>query len=195
MVIRAMTEADAAEVSALMRRSYDRVLVHYHSPEMLAHFREHATPESLTEQLGRKEVVVVADAAGRIVATGGLGWFDDPDAPREDQAAVCEAAANRRVSNLFVAVDLIGRGIGRALLDHLVRLAEAEGARRLHVASSRNAVNFYQRAGFTVDPAPPSGIPEVTWLVMELFAEDGRGMARPLTRPVNDAPSGGPSKT
>ena len=167
MLIREMTDADAEGVSALILRSYDRVLVHYHSPEMLTRFREHATPESLIEQLGRKEVFVVEDA-GRVVATGGLGWFDDPKVPREEQAAVYEAAADRRVSNLFVAVDLIGRGIGRRLLDHLVGLAEAEGAERLHVASSRNAVSFYQRAGFTLDPDPPREIPEITWLLMGL---------------------------
>ena len=159
-----MTEADAEEVSALILRSYDRVLVHYHSPEMLARFAEHATPESLAEQLGRKEVFVVEDA-GRIVAVGGLGWFDDPERPRDEQAGVYEACADRRVSNLFVAVDLIGRGIGRTLLGHLVGLAEAEGAVRLHVASSRNAVSFYERAGFALDPDPPTDIPEITWLL------------------------------
>ena len=174
MRIRPMTEADSEEVSALIFRSYDRVLVHYHSPEMLARFGEHATPESLIEQLGRKEVFVIEDA-GRIVATGGLGWFDDPSTPREDQAAVYEDAADRRVTNLFVAVDLIGRGIGRTLLDHLVRLAEADGAQRLHVASSRNAVSFYERAGFVVDPAPPTDIPEITWLLQSLPGETAAG--------------------
>jgi GNAT superfamily N-acetyltransferase len=164
MLLRGMTEADAEEVSALIFRSYDRVLVHYHSPELIERFREHATPESLIEQLGRKEVFVVEDA-GRIVATGGLGWFDDPDRPRNGQDDVYEASADRRVSNLFVVVDLIGRGIGRNLLDHLVRLAEAEGAVRLHVASSRNAVSFYERAGFRIDPEPPSEVPEITWLI------------------------------
>ena len=163
MLTRRMTDADAAEVSALIFRSYDRVLVHYHSPELIARFREHATPESLIEQLGRKEVYVVEDA-GRIVATGGLGWFDDPQRPHEEQAEVYVDAADRRVSNLFVAVDLIGRGIGRALLDNLVRLAEAQGAVRLHAASSRNAVSFYERAGFHLDPDPPREVPEITWL-------------------------------
>jgi putative acetyltransferase len=165
MLIRPMTEADAEAVSALMLRSYDRVLVHYHSPELIARFREHARPESLREQLGRKEILVVEDA-GRIVATGGLGWFDDPDQPGGDRDAV---AADRRVSNLFVAVDLLGSGIGRRLLDHLVRIAEADGAQRLRVASSRNAVSFYERAGFLVDPDPPDReIPEITWLLRRL---------------------------
>ena len=39
MPIRHMTAADAEEVSALIDRSYDRVLVHYHSPELVARFR------------------------------------------------------------------------------------------------------------------------------------------------------------
>ncbi len=170
MLTRPMTDADAEEVSALILRSYDRVLVHYHSPEMLARLREHATPESLIEQLGRKEVFVVEDA-GRIVATGGLGWFDDPVRPRAEQAKVYEQAADRRVSNLFVAVDLIGRGFGRRLLDHLVRLAASEGAQHLRVASSRNAVSFYERAGFALDPDFPGDSPEITWLVRPVDAE------------------------
>jgi GNAT superfamily N-acetyltransferase len=167
MVIRQMTEADAGEVSALILRSYDHVLVHYHSPEMLARFREHATPESLIEQLGRKEVFVVEDA-GRIVAVGGLSCFDDPQVPRDDPAEVYEDASDRRITNLFVAVDVIGRGIGRRLLDHLVALAQQEGTVRLHVASSRNAVSFYERAGFALDPDPPTAIPEITWLLRQL---------------------------
>ena len=169
MLTRPMTDADAEEVSALILRSYDRVLVHYHSPEMLARFREHATPESLIEQLGRKEVFVVEDA-GRIVATGGLGWFDDLARLRAERAKVDEHAADRRVSNLFVAVDLIGRGMGRRLLDHLVRLAASEGTQHLRVASSRNAVSFYERAGFALDPDPPGDIPEITWLVRPVNA-------------------------
>jgi GNAT superfamily N-acetyltransferase len=170
MLIRRMTAADAEEVAALIERSYDRVLVHYHSPELIDRFREHATPESLIEQLGRKEVFVVEDA-GRIVATGGLGWFDDPGLPRDEQAGVYEDAVDRRVSNLFVAVDLIGRGIGRVLLDHLISLADAEGAVRLHVASSRNAVSFYERAGFHLDSDPPSEAPEITWLLRPAYGD------------------------
>ena len=52
--------------------------MHYHSPrDAPALQTSTATPESLIEQLGRKEVFVAEDV-GRIVATGGLGWLD-PD--------------------------------------------------------------------------------------------------------------------
>jgi ribosomal protein S18 acetylase RimI-like enzyme len=166
MLIRKMTGEDAEAVSALVFRSYDQVLVHYQSPEVLASFREHETPEGLRQQLGRKQLFVAEDA-GRVVAVGGLGWMDAPYLPREVQAEAYAPGADRRITNLFVAVDLIGRGIGRMLLDHLVALAQAAGARRLHVASAPNAVSFYERAGFTIDPDPPVEIPEITWLVRE----------------------------
>jgi GNAT superfamily N-acetyltransferase len=67
-----------------------------------------------------------------------------------------------------VTVELIGHGIGRRLLDHLVALAKSGGTQRLHVASTPNTVGFYERAGFGIDPDPPAEIPEITWLVREL---------------------------
>jgi GNAT superfamily N-acetyltransferase len=167
MVIREMTEADAEAVSALVLRVYDRVLVHYQSPQTLAGFRQHETPESLRQQLGRKRLFVVEDR-GRIVAVGGLGWMDAPYIPPEVQAEAYAPGADRRITNLFVAVDRIGQGIGRTLLDHLVALAVADGAGRLRLVSTPNAVSFYERAGFSVDPDPPSEVPEVTWMVREL---------------------------
>jgi putative acetyltransferase len=157
MLIRPMTPADAQEVSTLIGRSYDRVLVHYHSAAVITKFREHATAESLCEQLGRKEVYVVEER-GRIIATGGLGWFD------EEQ----KAGSDLRVTNLFVAVDRLGQGIGRVLLDHLIGLAHSRGASVLHVASSRSAVSFYERAGFGIDAVPPTAIPEITWMTKRL---------------------------
>jgi GNAT superfamily N-acetyltransferase len=170
MLIRKMIREDAEAVSALVLRSYDQVLVHYQSQEVLASFREHETPESLRQQLGRKELFVAEDG-DRIVAVGGLGWMDAPYLPREAQAEAYAPGADRRITNLFVTVDLIGRGIGRTLLDHLIALARNEGAPRLRLVSTPNAVGFYERAGFKTDPDPPAEIPEVTWMVRDLPAE------------------------
>jgi GNAT superfamily N-acetyltransferase len=167
MLIRRMSSADAAAVSALVLRVYDQVLVHYQSPEVLAGFREHETPESLRQQLGRKELFVVEDGE-RIVAVGGLGWMDAPYLPPEAPQGAFAPGADRRITNLFVAVDRIGQGIGRRLLDHLVERATADGASRLRLVSTPNAVSFYERAGFSIDPDPPAEVPEVTWMILDL---------------------------
>jgi GNAT superfamily N-acetyltransferase len=162
-----MTEADAEAVSAMVLRVYDQVLVQYQSTETLSAFREHETPESLRQQLGRKRLFVVEED-GRIIAVGGLGWMDAPYLPPEVQEEAYLPGADRRITNLFVAVDRIGQGVGRSLLDRLVALAKAEGAGRLRLVSTPNAVSFYERAGFHVDPHPPTEVPEVTWLLQHL---------------------------
>jgi GNAT superfamily N-acetyltransferase len=137
------------------------MLVHYPSAEMLATFREHATPQGMRRRLGRKELFV-AEEGDRIVSVGGLGWMDAPYLPDEVRAAAHEPGADRRITDLLVAVDHIGRGIGRLLLDHLIALSESAGAPHLHLISTPNAVSFYERAGFVIDPAPLADIPEVT---------------------------------
>lgn len=53
-----------------------------------------------------------------------------------------------RLRALFVAGGIQGRGLGRALLECMERLALSHGRRRLHGAMSLNAVAFYERAGF-----------------------------------------------
>ena len=71
--------------------------------------------------------------------------------------------ADRRVSNLFVAVDLIGRGIGRRLLDHIVRLAEAEA----HCACTSPAAATRERLRtrrLRHRRDPPTDVP-ITWLL------------------------------
>jgi GNAT superfamily N-acetyltransferase len=53
-----------------------------------------------------------------------------------------------RLRALFVAGSTQGRGLGRALLACIERLAQARGLTRLHGAMSLNAVPFYARAGY-----------------------------------------------
>ena len=67
---------------------------------------------------------------------------------------------------------------GTRLLAHIAEVAKSTGADRLHVPSSRNAIGFYERAGFSVDNAQPDAAIEITWMTMQL-----RGPAERAYRP------------
>jgi GNAT superfamily N-acetyltransferase len=70
------------------------------------------------------------------------------------------------VSNMFVREDLRGRGIGSALLSAIVAAARERGYARLVLSPSRDALQFYRRAGF---------------LVPDESLGDDRLLVRPLT--------------
>jgi GNAT superfamily N-acetyltransferase len=54
------------------------------------------------------------------------------------------------VSNMFVLEPFRNRGVGAALLDAVVAVADQRGYARLVLSPSERAVPFYRRAGFVV---------------------------------------------
>lgn len=61
------------------------------------------------------------------------------------------AADEAHLLNLCLAPEVHGRGLGRLLLDHVVAVAEAKGARVIFLEvrpSNQRAVQLYLRAGF-----------------------------------------------
>ena len=60
--------------------------------------------------------------------------------PREDGDA--------ELDGLFVEPDAWGRGIGRRLVDQMVRAAHGRGCRALNVVSNKRALGFYLKCGF-----------------------------------------------
>jgi GNAT superfamily N-acetyltransferase len=61
--------------------------------------------------------------------------------------AAGERPHEAQINLLFVEPDAIGTGAGRALWDHLVAKARAEGYRRLRIESDPFALGFYQSMG------------------------------------------------
>jgi GNAT superfamily N-acetyltransferase len=151
MLIRRMQASDVKAVADLALRSYDGVLAEYHSPPVVARFRNEVTVESLLQQMEWKRLFVVEDA-GEVIATGAVANFDSPEEPKHV------------VSQFYVRPDRQSRGVGKHLLGHLIAVAADLGADILHVPSSRNAVRFYGRAGFVVDDLQPSADLEITWM-------------------------------
>ena len=84
-------------------------------------------------------------AAGRVMVLveedTPLGFYALDPGERRDEA---------EISLLFVEPAVIGRGIGRALWDHAVARARAQGLRRLKVLSDPFALGFYRAVGATL---------------------------------------------
>jgi GNAT superfamily N-acetyltransferase len=51
------------------------------------------------------------------------------------------------LEHLWVGPDMIGHGVGRALLDHAGSTARASGAKKLKIISDPNAEGFYSKMG------------------------------------------------
>jgi ribosomal protein S18 acetylase RimI-like enzyme len=83
--------------------------------------------------------------------------------------AVAEGDGTWEVTNTAVTEEARGRGIGRALLEHAVSAARADGAGRMVLATAAadvGALRFYQRCGFRMTRVvqdafvPQTGYPE-----------------------------------
>ena len=155
MLIRRMRDDDAEPVVELALANYDGVMAEHHTAEILAGFRADVTPQLFRDQMAWKRVFVTEEA-GEVVATGALVDFGSPGSPKYT------------VSQFYVRSDVHGRGIGTGLLAHICEAASSTGADRLHVPSSRNAIGFYEHAGFSVDSAQPDAAIEITWMTMPL---------------------------
>ena len=155
MLIRRMTESDIDAVLDLMQRNDDGILAEFHSAEVLAEFRAEMTPQDEREHMVRNQVFVVEEE-GQVVATGALADLGTSREPRYI------------VSQFAVRPDRHRRGIGTLLLAHLVSGALDVHTDTLHVPSSRNAIPFYEHAGFTIDALQPDTAIEITWMTKRL---------------------------
>ncbi|HVE50759.1 MAG TPA: GNAT family N-acetyltransferase [Casimicrobiaceae bacterium] len=91
-------------------------------------------------------------------------------------AAWYRAAATTKLDRLYVLPAFQGRGIGRAMIEHIERQARADGATRLVLnVNKRNAstIALYRRCGFAVDE-------EVVVDIGEGFVMDDYVMGKPL---------------
>ena len=72
-----------------------------------------------------------------------LGWIDD-----EPVATGMLDLANNEVGALFVLPQFIGRGYGKAMLDHLEDVARALEIKEVVLDATLNAASFYRACGY-----------------------------------------------
>lgn len=138
----ALRPAERRDVKAIV--GLIRALAEY---ENLAHLVQ-ATPQTLTPHLfGPRPVVesVVAESEGRVVAFA--LFFTN--------FSTFLALPGLYLEDLFVEPEQRGRGIGRALMEHLARLSATRGYGRFEWSVldwNADAIRFYERMGATVMP-------------------------------------------
>ncbi len=109
-----------------------------------------------------KDLEVLGDPAGKIVAKGGgvLFALDDDGAVVGCCALMALADGGFEVAKMAVADSHKGRGIGRELMAACIGRARSVGARRLYLETNSGlapALGLYRRFGFVeVQPAEPS---------------------------------------
>lgn len=157
MVIRLADKNDIEGIKTLIDRNFDEIISKYHSPETVKKFKDFNSAERLKEQLQWK-IIYVASDKDRIVATGAFADFGTAEKSKFS------------VSNLYVLPELHGRGIGSEIMKILVRHAKERDAGSFHVPSTRNAVAFYEKCGFSVDSVQPEAEDEIAWMTMVLNA-------------------------
>lgn len=138
-------EALTSAVAASLIEELNRDLSADYPEPGTTHFR--LDPDEVAAGNG---IFVVARWEGRPVGCGALRCIRDPELTRELGPRVGE------LKRMYVARDLRGKGIGRALLDRLEAEARNLGLDRLVLETgvrSPEALALYRRAGFTGIPA------------------------------------------
>lgn len=150
--IRKASSPDIAAIAKIIADNFDRAMPE-HSPAVLEKFKSHCSAEILESQLKWKQVFVVCRNE-MVIGTGALVNFGTPE------------QAKWSISNFFIAVGDHGKGYGAKLLNHLLTTARAQNVAILYVPSSRTAIEFYRKFGFTEDAVQPPEdvVDEITWL-------------------------------
>lgn len=139
LTIRAAAGPDMAEIDALLARSYPALLKDHYPPSLLVT----AVPIISRAQprlIASGTYFVVVDR-NKIVGAG--GWTG------ERSVHGIASAADGHIRHVVTDHRQVRRGIGRALIRHIVSDARTSGVRRLECLSTLMAVPFYAACGFT----------------------------------------------
>lgn len=140
---RGATPADAAAIDRVFRASFCATFAHLYRPADLAAFLEQFTLDAWHAEIGDSAYAFeVAERPSEIVGYAKLGPVKFP---------VETAGSAILLSQLYVAPDQVGSGIGKALMDRAIAEARRRGHDELFLTvfiDNQRARRFYDGYGF-----------------------------------------------
>lgn len=132
MDIRRAENTDIVALIELFRTSVKVQGAEHYSPEQVEAWADAATPESFDRLILHATTFVAVDEA---------------DAG-SDPMGFCGYMPDGHISSLYVRPDCAGKGVGSALLTHVLGDARANGITSFHTRASKMAMPLFEKFGF-----------------------------------------------
>lgn len=147
-VIRPARLADAAALSALMRRTFIAANGHCSSPENVAGFLDAAyTPELQAREIRDPDTLtVIVEQDGQWAGFAQLRWGSTPP-------PVVDLLPTVELGRIYLAPAFHGRGLAAQLVANLLAAASLRGSRSVWLnvwQEAAQAIRFYQKHGFGI---------------------------------------------
>ena len=133
--IRRFTPADADAVQEIIHRGLREINGKDYPPKRIEEYCGYFTVDKIKSQAETAHMYVAVSDDGRVAGTGTIAPFWGSE-------------TESILLTIYVLPDLIGHGIGTAIIQTLEKDEYALRAKRIEIPSSITAVNFYRKMGY-----------------------------------------------
>mgnify|MGYP001377130211 FL=1 len=135
VTIRCFAPADADEVQNVIHRGLREINGKDYPEKRIEEYCDYFTIEKIKSQAENAHMYVAVSDDGRVAGTGTIASFWGSE-------------TESILLTIYVLPDLIGHGIGTAIIRALEKDEYALRAKRIEIPSSITAVNFYRKMGY-----------------------------------------------
>ena len=135
VTIRCFAPADADEVQNIIHRGLREINSKDYPEKRIEEYCDYFTIEKIKSQAENAHMYVAVSDDGRVAGTGTIASFWGSE-------------TESILLTIYVLPDLIGHGIGTAIIRALEKDEYALRAKRIEIPSSITAVNFYRKMGY-----------------------------------------------
>lgn len=135
VTIRRFVPADAGAVQNIIHRGLREINSQDYPAKRIEEYCGYFTVEKIRSQAETAHMYVAVSDDGKVVGTGTIAPFWGSE-------------TESILLTIYVLPDLIGHGIGTAIIQTLEKDEYALRAKRIEIPSSVTAVNFYRKMGY-----------------------------------------------